>query len=87
MEQLALNTTGTDPLAYTQLTQTSDSACDSVGADEMERAADRVPASLPKFIVIQRVESDCDELRATERSGTSRTRTCNQGIMSPLLCR
>jgi excisionase family DNA binding protein len=86
-EPNALTATGTDAFAYTQLTQTPDRGCDSVSADEMERASNRAPASLQKSFVSMAVESGCSDLRATERSGTSRIRTCNQGIMSPLLCR
>jgi integrase/recombinase XerC len=77
----ALAATGTDPLAYTPLTQTFDIGCDPVSSGVTGRTGDRAPTELPKSIRIKVVESDCDELRSTERSGTSRIRTCNQGIM------
>jgi hypothetical protein len=86
-ESQALSATGTDPLPYTTLTQSSDSRSHSVRADDNRAGASETVESSRKSLRIKTLENNSNPLSTDEENGPRRIRTSNQGIMSPLLCR
>jgi integrase len=56
--------------------------CDSVRSIETSPSGSDINMSIPHPPMETGDRIDCDPVRADEKSGPSRTRTCNQGIMS-----
>ena len=85
----ALKATGTDggpvPRHCPQHCPDGDAGRDSLSAAETLTRADGGTGGCRNLSPLSGLDADCGQMRAGERSGPSRTRTCNPGIMSSAL--
>ncbi len=84
-EELAA--TGTDSRAYTALTQNPEDRRGPMTSGDERQAPASVGPICHKSLKIKADDDRCRPVRSGKETGPSRIRTCNQGIMSPLLCR